>query len=413
LAFKLRNNYGRFVSIANIINEGGISKGINLVIKQRKMKKEDKMRREQASKIYSSPISVISREEAIGRIGKQIEIGRNIKDQRIFSMTDLENAQERRTEWLEDNIKLFARVSNNFLFDEEYSMDPSFDLNSAITFTLKEKYFKDDINEQIGRLESFLARLKLTPEDKAEEPTGREPVEKPIRQGQPRETQPKEAQPRETITREVKSKEDPLIERPSIEKLMRKKVFKEILPKEKSLKEEPSKEVPDKIKLLAEEPPATPVLNQRQLPVSNILLFHGHDEAAKESALGFIEKLRHRAIIVHEQSDGSRNIIEKFRQFPKIDFAIFLFTAGDIALPPDKPREGQASFIQNLLFEFGYVVGKLGQERVCVLYKERTEIPMDCSGVVCIPMDPRGGWRLLVAREIKQAGIEIDLNKAV
>jgi hypothetical protein len=41
------------------------------------------------------------------------------------------------------------------------------------------------------------------------------------------------------------------------------------------------------------------------------------------------------------------------------------------------------------------------------------EIPSDYPGVVTIPMDSRGGWRLLVAKEIKQAGVEIDLNKAI
>ena len=50
---------------------------------------------------------------------------------------------------------------------------------------------------------------------------------------------------------------------------------------------------------------------------------------------------------------------------------------------------------------------------MCALYKEGVEIPPDYPGAVTIPMDSRGGWRLLVAKEIKQAGMEIDLNKAV
>jgi hypothetical protein len=41
------------------------------------------------------------------------------------------------------------------------------------------------------------------------------------------------------------------------------------------------------------------------------------------------------------------------------------------------------------------------------------EIPFDFSDIVCVPMDSRGRWRLLVAKEIKQQGIEVDLNKAI
>jgi len=66
-----------------------------------------------------------------------------------------------------------------------------------------------------------------------------------------------------------------------------------------------------------------------------------------------------------------------------------------------------------VIFEFGYFLGKLGRGKVCVLYREEVEIPSNYPGIVTIPMDSRGGWRLLVAKEIKQAGVEIDLNKAM
>jgi predicted nucleotide-binding protein len=184
-------------------------------------------------------------------------------------------------------------------------------------------------------------------------------------------------------------------------------------PKEKPQKEEPSKEVPDHMNLPKEEHPSPTVLNQSQLPMSNILFIHGRDETANESILTFIEKLGHRAIVFRKPSEGGGGMIEKFKQLSKIDFAIFLFTVGDIAPSREEPKEGQGRGIQNLLFEFGYMMGKLGQERVCALYKERMQIPSDYSGIVFIPMDSRGGWKLLVAKEIKQAGIEIDLNKAV
>ena len=45
--------------------------------------------------------------------------------------------------------------------------------------------------------------------------------------------------------------------------------------------------------------------------------------------------------------------------------------------------------------------------------EEGLEIPLDYSVVVRVPMDSRGGWKLLIAKEIKQAGIEIDLNKLI
>jgi predicted nucleotide-binding protein len=377
------------------------------------MKEEVSMKKEQASKIYSSLIPAVSKEEAIRRIGGQIEKGRDIKNQKIFSMMDLENAQERRTNWLENNLALFACLPSEFLSDEEYNIDLSFDMSSAITFSLKEKYFKDDINEQIVRLESLLQRLKLLPEDKTEEIIEQKLAKELIGQERPKEIQPKEMQPKEIITSRGKPVEEPHIEKPSGEKLLKKKLLKEIVSNEKLQREEPSKEVSDKIRLLKEESPSTPVLNQSQSLRSNSLLIYGRDEVAKESLSKFIERLGLRALIFHEQPEGGASIVEKFGQFSNIDFAVLLFTTGDIASPQDKTMEGQARVSQNIIFEFGYFVGKLGQKRVCVLYKEGAEIPLNCQGIVYIPIDSRGAWRLLIAKEIKEAGIEIDLNKAV
>jgi len=362
------------------------------------------MAKGRTSKAYSPPKLVVPREEASRRIRERIGTGREIKDQKMFSMADLESAQERRTKWLEDNIEMLTRLFNNPFFKEEYDMSFSLDMDSAITFSLKEKYFKDDMNEQIGRLESLLERLKLIPEMKAGEL-----IEEPMRKEQPKEMQPREAHPREVQTRELKSrkevpKEEPLIEEPLME---------EISGELTSMEKGPKKEMPDRGEILREEPPSTTVLNQSQLGGGNILLVHGRDEATKESVLKFLEKMGLQALILHEQPDGGKGLIEKFGESSNISFAIILITPDDIAAPRNKPKERQARASQNVMFELGYFWGKLGHGRVCVLYKEGVEMPSDYPGLMYIPMDSGGGWRLLAAKEIKQAGIEIDLNKAI
>jgi len=65
------------------------------------------------------------------------------------------------------------------------------------------------------------------------------------------------------------------------------------------------------------------------------------------------------------------------------------------------------------MLELGFFLGRLGRKRVCALYQEGVEIPSDYSGVLFVPLDARGAWRLGLARELKAAGLDIDLNKAV
>jgi len=355
------------------------------------------MAKGQTSKTYSSTKLLVPREEANRRITEQIETGRHIKDQQMYSMADLESALEKRTDWMEDNIKMLASLVNNPLFEDEYNMRAALDLDSAITFTLKEKYFRDDMNEQIGRLGSFLEHLKLIPEMTPEETIEQKLAEESMKEEPSKEIESIEAQLREAITGELK----PLKELPKEEPLI-----------ERSLQEEALKAPPRRAQP-REEPLPTRVLNKIHLPRGNVLLIHGRDEATKESLLEFLEKLGLRPLVLHDQPDGGRNLLEEFGESPDIDFAIILITPDDIAAPRHKPNEKEVRASQNVIFEFGYFLGKLGRGKVCVLYKEGVEIPSDSSVLVTIPMDSRGGWRLLVAKEIKRAGIEIDLNKAI
>jgi predicted nucleotide-binding protein len=348
------------------------------------------MTKGRTSKTYSSSKPKVPKEEAILTLREQIEIGRAIRDTNRPSMVDLESAQKRRTEWLENNIEVLTRLFNNSVIEEEYSIDISLDIDNAITFGLKEKYFKDDINEQIGRLESILERL--------EQEKGEKFIEEPMRLDPPKEIHPGE----------TPFRGEPPMGKPPIERLPNKEPFKELTAKEK-----PSREATHGRRLLREEPESTVVSNQSQSPRSNILLIHGQDKTAEESVLKFIEKLGLRALTVHEEANAGRSLIEKFGKASDIHFVIILVTPDTLSPPQDQSGERKAWVSQNTIFELGYFLGRLGPGKVCILYKEGIKITWDDSGVLKIPMDSRGGWRLLVAKEIKQTGIEIDLNQAI
>lgn len=66
---------------------------------------------------------------------------------------------------------------------------------------------------------------------------------------------------------------------------------------------------------------------------------------------------------------------------------------------------------QNVVFEHGYLIGRLGRERVCALVKGNVETPGDISGVVYISMDDAGAWKADLAREMRATGLPVDMNK--
>ena len=142
-----------------------------------------------------------------------------------------------------------------------------------------------------------------------------------------------------------------------------------------------------------------------------IFIVHGHDEAAKHEVARFIEQLGLRAIILHEKPDRGKTIIEKVDQHSDVGFAVVLLTPDEVAHPKDKPSEAKPRPRQNVVFELGYCIGKLGRSRVCALLKGDIELPTDYAGILYKSMDATGSWRFELAREIKEAGIDVDLNK--
>ena len=147
---------------------------------------------------------------------------------------------------------------------------------------------------------------------------------------------------------------------------------------------------------------------------SDVFIVHGHDGEVRNDIARFLEKLRLNAVILHEQPNKGRTLIEKFTDHANVGFAVVLLTADDRGGPYKDPYDAQKSRArQNVIFELGFFVGKLGRNRVCALYQQGVEIPSDYAGVIYILLDEVGAWRLALARELKSAGFDIDMNRAL
>lgn len=143
----------------------------------------------------------------------------------------------------------------------------------------------------------------------------------------------------------------------------------------------------------------------------NVFVVHGHDTLAKLELARTLEKLNLTAIVLHEQANEGKTVIEKFeRNASRVAFAVILLTPDDAGYPAGKPEDVSPRARQNVLLELGYFLGALGRSRVCVLHKGQVEIPSDYLGVVYLQMDESGAWRFSLAKELKQAGLPIDLN---
>ena len=137
-------------------------------------------------------------------------------------------------------------------------------------------------------------------------------------------------------------------------------------------------------------------------------IVHGHDEGPREAVARYLEKLKIKPIILHEQPNKGRTLIEKFEQHGNVPFAVVLLTPDDVGGINAQALAPRAR--QNVILELGYFIAKLGRARVCALKKGDVEQPSDVVGVAYVDHDEGGAWRHELAREIEAAGIDIDWN---
>jgi predicted nucleotide-binding protein len=140
-----------------------------------------------------------------------------------------------------------------------------------------------------------------------------------------------------------------------------------------------------------------------------VFIVHGHDESLRESVARFLEKLGLKAIILHEQPNRGRTIIEKFEEHALTAFAVVLLTPDDVGGKDKDTLRPRAR--QNVILELGFFCGAITRGRICAIHKGDVELPSDFSGIVYVPYDE--AWSVSLARELKAAGLPVDMNKCL
>ncbi|MFT0377400.1 TIR domain-containing protein [Bacteroides thetaiotaomicron] len=149
----------------------------------------------------------------------------------------------------------------------------------------------------------------------------------------------------------------------------------------------------------------------QKLYQKKIFVVHGRNNELKETTARFLEKLGLIPVILHEQANQGKTIIEKFEDYSDVDFAVVLMTPDDIGYLANEESFAKYRARQNVVFELGYFIGKLGRTHVVAIVKGDIEIPTDISGVLYIGVDNNDAWKMMLAKEIKGVGYNIDLNK--
>lgn len=146
----------------------------------------------------------------------------------------------------------------------------------------------------------------------------------------------------------------------------------------------------------------------------NIFIVHGHDTELKNDVELFLKSIDLNPIVLHRELDEGLTVIEKFEKHSDVNYAIILLTPDDIGFTVEESqkheseREIELRARQNVIFEFGYFVGKLTRRNVCCIYKEGVKLPSDLNGLIYKKVNKSiEEVGLFLMKELRNCGLDV------
>lgn len=141
-----------------------------------------------------------------------------------------------------------------------------------------------------------------------------------------------------------------------------------------------------------------------------IFIVHGQNHQPRDALAHLVRGFGLEPVVLDQQPNAGLTIIEKLeRDTSDVGFAFVIYSPDDKGgLAEEGVLRGRTR--QNVIFEHGLLVEKLGRERVCALVVGDVEIPSDLSGVIYERLLSIEREAAVIARVLKEAGYLLDLD---
>ena len=165
--------------------------------------------------------------------------------------------------------------------------------------------------------------------------------------------------------------------------------------------------------LLGAQKTTQPAVSVSGVVRQRVFLVCGSDDAMKLAVSAALERLLLVPVVLCEEPLQGRKIVERFSDYGDVGFAVVLLSPDDFVYGKDeaatkrkpKPR-------QEVVFELGFLLGKLGAGRVLCFFREAEGfVPLDFEGVRLVALDDRDSWKLALIRELTRCGFAVDGNR--
>ena len=146
-----------------------------------------------------------------------------------------------------------------------------------------------------------------------------------------------------------------------------------------------------------------------------IIVASGTDEALK-TVTGTLIKIGLAPIVMNEEPSQGKKIVERFSDYADVGFAVVLLSPEVYVYPKgEEATKRQRATKQDVILMLGFLVGRLGKDKVLVLYRETPNfaLPKDFEGIKFTALDERGSWILALIRELTNCGYSVDAARFI
>lgn len=144
-----------------------------------------------------------------------------------------------------------------------------------------------------------------------------------------------------------------------------------------------------------------------------VFIVHGHDQSSLDTLERILRKWNLEPVILSQQPNDGLTLIEKLEKYAsEVSCGIVLVTPDDIGYKNGFEAVKKSRARQNVIFEFGLLVGKLGRNKIVVLRRKQDDFEFlsDVNGVVYILFEHLESSALEIYRNLKNL-VHIDANR--
>jgi predicted nucleotide-binding protein len=159
----------------------------------------------------------------------------------------------------------------------------------------------------------------------------------------------------------------------------------------------------------------TKALTQQAISASDVrrrvFVVCGTDDEMKQVITAALTKLWLVPVVMCEEPRQGRKIVDRFQDYADVGFALVLLSPDDsVYMKDEPPTKRKLRPRQDVVFELGFLLGKLGRSNVLVFQREcqNFEVPTDFEGMKVTAFDDRDSWKLALIRELSNFGLAVD-----